>query len=87
MKKEVTASTGDSLVLECYASGAPKPFMTWSKDGTLVRSDRHVVLAESGQLLVIAQVEEEDGGSYACQATNSQGKVKHTVEVLIETGM
>ena len=87
MRKEVTVSVGDSLVLECYASGAPRPFITWLKDSTRIRSDRHVVLAESGQLLVIAQVEEEDGGSYSCQATNSQGNVKQTATVKIETGM
>ena len=84
----MTVSVGDSLVLECYASGAPRPIITWLKDQkTRIRSDRHVVLAESGQLLVIAQVEEEDGGSYSCQATNSQGNVKQTANVLIETGM
>lgn len=79
-------SVGDSVVLECYTSGAPKPFIAWFKDNTRVKGDSHVVLTESGQLLVIAQVEEEDAGNYACEATNSQGSKRRTVQVTIQTG-
>lgn len=85
MRKEVEVSVGDSVVLECYTSGAPKPFIAWFKDNTRVKGGSHVVLTESGQLLVIAQVEEEDAGNYACEATNSQGSKRRTVQVTIQT--
>ena len=75
------------MVLECFVRGAPKPSVAWFKDGNEVKSSEHVVIAEAGQLLAIAQVKDEDEGSYACEASNSQGNVKRTMEVTIETGM
>ena len=86
MRKEVTVEVGDSSVLECFASGAPKPVISWYKDNTRVQSSDHVVFAESGQMLVIPQSDEEDAGSYACEATNSQGTVTHRVKLSVETG-
>ena len=80
-------SVGDSLVLECYVRGGPKPLVTWFKDGTKILINDHVVLTESGQLLVITKVADDDGGSYDCEAENSKGKVTHTMTVTIETGM
>jgi len=85
MRKEVTVEVGDSSVLECFASGAPKPVISWYKDNTRVQSSDHVVFAESGQMLVIPQSDEEDAGSYACEATNSQGTVTHRVKLSVET--
>ena len=87
MRSEVTVGVGDSAVLECYASGAPKPVISWFKDDTKLQRSSDVVYAESGQLLVIPQVKDEDSGSYACEATNSQGTVSHRVELIIETGI
>lgn len=85
LKREITVSIGDSMVLECFVRGAPKPSVAWFKDGNEVKSSEHVVIAEAGQLLAIAQVKDEDEGSYACEASNSQGNVKRTMEVTIET--
>ena len=87
MRSEVTVPVGGSVVLECFAGGAPQPYIAWFKGTARVRSDSHVVFAESGQMLVIAEADEDDGGSYTCEATNSQGTVSHGVELIIETGM
>lgn len=87
MRSEVTVSIGDSVVLQCLSSGAPMPFITWFKDGNIVVSSGHVVFAMSGQYLVIAEAEEEDSGSYACQATNSEGTVRQGTQLFVETGM
>lgn len=77
---------GDSAVFECYASGAPKPVISWFKDDTRLLSGGNIISAESGQLLVIRQTTKNDEGSYTCVATNSQGKDSHTVELTIKTG-
>lgn len=77
---------GDSAVFECYASGAPKPVISWFKDDTRLLSGGNIISAESGQLLVIRQTTENDEGSYTCVATNSQGRDRHTVELTIKTG-
>ena len=77
---------GDSAVFECYASGAPKPVISWFKDDTRLLSGGNIISAESGQLLVIRQTTENDEGSYTCVATNSQGMDSYTVELTIKTG-
>lgn len=78
---------GDSAVFECYASGAPKPVISWFKDDTRLMTGSNIISAESGQLLVIRQSTENDEGSYTCVATNSQGSDRHTVQLTIVTGM
>lgn len=78
---------GDSAVFECYASGAPKPVISWFKDDTRLMTGGNIISAESGQLLVIRQTTENDEGSYTCVATNSQGTDSHTVQLTIITGM
>lgn len=87
MRSEVAVSIGDSVVLQCLSSGAPMPSITWFKDGSIVVHSGHVVFAMSGQYLVIPEAEEEDSGSYACEATNSQGTVRQRTKLSVETGM
>lgn len=77
---------GNSAVFECYASGAPKPVISWFKDDTRLLTGGNIISAESGQLLVIRKTTENDEGSYTCVATNSQGMDNHTVELTIITG-
>ena len=87
MRSEVVVSIGDSVVLQCVASGAPLPSILWIKDGNIVVKSSHVVFAEGGQFLVIAEAKEEDSGNYACEASNSQGAVSQRTQLSVETGM
>jgi leucine-rich repeats and immunoglobulin-like domains protein 1/3 len=64
---------GDTAVLECMASGSPRPRVTWLKDGvTLMPTLRHFFTADD-QLLVIVQTEASDAGDYMCVLTNTLG--------------
>lgn len=83
-RKEVTVSAGDSLVLECYVTGAPQPLVIWFKDGNKIQMNKHVVLTESRQLLVITKATDDDGGRYDCEVANSQGNDTRTMMVAIE---
>jgi hypothetical protein len=77
--KEIIA--GEPIVLECMASGSPKPKLTWRKDGTdLVVTERHFFTADD-QLLVIVNTDLSDAGSYECQMANSVG-TEHGVSQL-----
>ncbi|XP_069692853.1 leucine-rich repeats and immunoglobulin-like domains protein 3 isoform X2 [Periplaneta americana] len=70
--KEITA--GEPIVLECMASGSPKPQLTWRKDGReLVVTERHFFTADD-QLLVIVDTDLSDAGTYECEMFNSLGK-------------
>ena len=87
MRSEVVVAIGDSVVLQCVASGAPVPSILWIKDGNVVVKSSHVVFAEAGQFLVIAKAKEEDSGNYACEAANSQGAVSQRTQLSVEKGM
>ena len=69
--KEIMA--GEPIVLECMASGSPKPKLSWKKDGKeLVITERHFFTADD-QLLVIVDTDISDAGTYECQISNSLG--------------
>ncbi|KAG8235636.1 hypothetical protein J437_LFUL015669 [Ladona fulva] len=69
--KEIRA--GETIVLECMASGSPKPRLTWRKDGGgLVPTERHFFTAED-QLLIIVSTTPADGGKYECEMSNPLG--------------
>ncbi|XP_078728944.1 protein sidekick-2 [Lampetra fluviatilis] len=68
---------GHAIVLPCEALGAPRPSITWQKDGGVVLVSGSVqtarfTLLESGGLLV-SPARLGDAGSYSCVATNSRG--------------
>lgn len=67
---------GEAIVLECKASGSPKPKLHWNKDGhNLIVTDRHFFSAEK-QLLIIMDAVVGDAGVYTCEMTNSLGTSK-----------
>lgn len=69
--KETVA--GETTVLECMASGSPKPKLNWTKDGgPLVATERHFFTADS-QLLIIMHTKSSDAGRYECEMSNSLG--------------
>ncbi|XP_076760869.1 leucine-rich repeats and immunoglobulin-like domains protein 3 isoform X2 [Xylocopa sonorina] len=71
--KEVTV--GSSIVLECMASGTPRPKLSWRKNGDpLQETERHFFTAED-QLLIIVDTKISDAGSYQCEMSNSLGSV------------
>ena len=64
---------GITTVLECMATGSPKPKLSWSKDGTpLTDNKRHFFTADD-QLLVIVETQPSDAGTYTCEMSNTLG--------------
>lgn len=83
--KEITA--GEPIVLECMASGSPKPTLTWLKDGgPLKATDRHFFTAED-QLMIIMDTTLSDAGTYECLMNNSLGSEHGTSELLVIPSM
>ncbi|XP_024875093.1 leucine-rich repeats and immunoglobulin-like domains protein 3 isoform X1 [Temnothorax curvispinosus] len=71
--KEITV--GGSIVLECMASGSPRPKLLWRKNGSpLQATERHFFTA-GDQLLIIVNTIASDEGSYECEMSNSLGSV------------
>lgn len=64
----VFAGIGETLTLNCTATGDPQPVMRWKKQEALLSSGRN------GQLngaLVIRNIKKEDEGNYICAAISA----------------
>ncbi|KXJ80778.1 hypothetical protein RP20_CCG023458 [Aedes albopictus] len=74
--KDVIASDGEPLQLNCHVSGDPLPQIVWTKNGKkLTSSDVIDIKYKSGiASLRINELFPEDSGSYVCTAKNSMGE-------------
>ncbi|XP_043742729.1 leucine-rich repeats and immunoglobulin-like domains protein 1 isoform X2 [Cervus elaphus] len=66
-------SVGETVALQCKASGSPPPRITWLKgDRPLSLTERHH-FTPGNQLLVVQNVLVEDAGRYTCEMSNALG--------------
>ncbi|ESO91319.1 hypothetical protein LOTGIDRAFT_105202 [Lottia gigantea] len=73
MEDKKHTKEGETTVLECMASGSPKPKLTWLKDNKALEvSERHFFTADN-QLLIIVETKKSDGGRYTCEMSNTLG--------------
>ncbi|XP_065081518.1 leucine-rich repeats and immunoglobulin-like domains protein 2 [Ochlerotatus camptorhynchus] len=78
-----SAEFGTSIVLDCSASGYPKPSIQWFKDGELLAmTERHFVIAE-GQLMIIVKTDFNDAGEYECQVENEIGSERGSMKLSV----
>ncbi|CAN7981007.1 unnamed protein product, partial [Ixodes pacificus] len=85
---EQSAEPGRGVSLQCSATGSPVPRITWSLDGTSLAADPRV---RSGDRVAapnhvtsfvnISAARTEDGGLYACAASNGAGSVEHAARL------
>ena len=66
---KVFAATGDTLTLNCSATGDPKPVITWKRQGAALPVGRSHMTNEA---LIISDLKEEDAGIYVCVATSAR---------------
>ncbi|XP_027696149.1 peroxidasin homolog isoform X2 [Vombatus ursinus] len=75
---------GESVTLECSATGHPQPRITWTKgDRTPLPTDPRVNITPSGGLY-IEKVIKEDSGEYICFATNSIDSIHATAYIIVQ---
>ena len=73
MEEEKTSHVGETSVLECMASGSPRPRLQWLKDARpLQKTPRHFFTADN-QLLIIVETVWDDAGTYTCEMSNTLG--------------
>ena len=65
---KVFAATGDTLTLNCSATGDPQPVISWKRKGAALPVGRSHVTNEA---LIIRDLKEEDAGIYVCVATSA----------------
>ena len=66
---KVSAVTGDTLTLNCSATGDPRPVISWKRQGTALPVGRSL---RSNDALIIRGLREEDTGIYSCMATSAR---------------
>jgi neuronal growth regulator 1 len=66
------ASEGQSVKLECYASGYPMPVIYWRRENNAILPTGGSVY--EGNVLNVPNVKKEDRGTYYCVADNSVAK-------------
>ena len=67
--EKVSARIGDTLTLNCSATGDPRPVISWKRQGAKLsvgRSDR------TNDALIIRDLKEEDAGNYICAAKSAR---------------
>ncbi|XP_067878217.1 peroxidasin homolog isoform X1 [Heterodontus francisci] len=75
---------GESVTLECSATGNPQPRITWMRsDGSpLPRDPRYTITSSGG--LYIQNVVQADGGQYTCLANNNQDSIQANAFIIIK---
>ena len=62
----VSVGTGDTLTLNCSATGDPRPVISWKRQGAALPVGRS---HRTNGALVIKDLKQEDAGNYICVAT------------------
>ncbi len=65
---KMIALTGDTLTLNCSATGDPRPVISWKRQGAALPVGRS---HRTNDALVIRDLKEEDAGNYICVATSA----------------
>ena len=64
----VFAFTGDTLTLNCSATGDPQPVISWKRQGAVLPVGRS---HRTNDALVLRNLKKEDAGIYVCVATSA----------------
>lgn len=75
---------GESVTLECSATGQPQPRVSWTKgDRTPLPNDARINITPSGGLY-IQKVVQADGGQYTCFASNNVDTIHATAYIIVQ---
>ncbi|XP_046547409.1 neuroglian-like [Haliotis rubra] len=71
---------GKSAILECFFGGKPVPDVQWydKYNNAIFPNNTHFSIEDYGRRVKILNVTDYDEGTYTCEASNSQGRLKET---------
>ncbi|EAT38865.1 AAEL009295-PA [Aedes aegypti] len=70
--QSLVVSEGQSVQMECYASGYPPPQITWRRENNAILPTGGAIY--TGNVMKINSVQKEDRGTYYCVADNGVSK-------------
>ena len=83
-QKEVTAIAGETVIIQCTASGTPRPQITWYQGQNKMIVNRRIAVSSQGHLVINA-IELKDAGYYTCLGNNSAGQDSVTMNVNVHS--
>jgi len=66
--EKVFAGTGDTLTLNCSATGDPPPVISWKRQGAILPVGRS---QRKGETFILRDLRRQDAGIYICVATSA----------------
>ncbi|NWW86920.1 OBSCN protein, partial [Rhynochetos jubatus] len=84
---DCTAELGETVKLACRVTGAPKPSVSWYKDGKPVEVDPHHIIIEDPDgscTLILDNLAGVDSGQYMCFASSPAGNASTLGKILVQ---
>ncbi|NXC10238.1 OBSCN protein, partial [Orthonyx spaldingii] len=84
---DCTAELGETVKLACKVTGAPKPSVSWYKDGKPVEVDPHHIIIEDPDgscTLILDNLTGLDTGQYMCFASSPAGNASTLGKILVQ---
>ncbi|NXA05912.1 OBSCN protein, partial [Sapayoa aenigma] len=84
---DCTAELGETVKLACKVVGAPKPSVSWYKDGKPVEVDPHHIIIEDPDgscTLILDNLTGVDTGQYMCFACSPAGNASTLGKILVQ---
>ncbi|NWZ83297.1 OBSCN protein, partial [Poecile atricapillus] len=84
---DCTAELGETVKLACKVTGAPKPSISWYKDGKPVEVDPHHIIIEDPDgscTLILDNLTGADTGQYMCFASSPAGNASTLGKILVQ---
>ncbi|XP_019363471.1 PREDICTED: obscurin [Gavialis gangeticus] len=84
---DCTAEVGETVKLACKVTGAPKPVISWYKDGKPVVVDPHHIIIEDPDgscTLILDNLTGVDSGQYMCFAASPAGNASTLGKILVQ---
>lgn len=73
-----------SFLLNCVATGSPKPNIKWNYDGKVIDSNDERFIVFSNGSLMLNEARQEDSGTYSCIIGNSAGLKRKESQIIIK---
>ena len=83
-QKKVTAHAGETITIQCTATGTPRAQITWYQGQNKMIANRRIAVSSQGHLVINA-IELRDTGNYTCVGNNTAGQDSVTITVNVQS--